>query len=350
MSTRNYLVGRADVGRPLADWLRARLGLPRDAVLPLVRKGLVRLNGSPCLDPARRLRRGQRVEVRPPRPAGGGHAPRQHPSRGHPRSDAPPVAPDYRGPAPVVRYADEHVVVVDKPAGLTTVRSKEDTAEFGRRARRFLPPTLADLLPGLLARGRPDKLPIVRAVHRLDKDTSGLVVFARTPAAVKHLGGQFREHASERVYLAVVRGRARDARIESHFVPDRGDGRRGSGGEPGRGQRAVTEVRVVEELGEFSVVECRLETGRTHQVRIHLGEAGTPLCGERVYDRPPHGRPLPDRSGAERVALHAAVLAFDHPATGKRMRWTAPQPKDIAHLLRRLRRPPRREAERAGLP
>src|SRR5438132_1590421 len=119
-----------------------------------------------------------------------------------------------------------------------------------------------------------------------------------TPAAATHLGAQFRGHTSERVYLAAVRGRAKDARIESTFVPDRGDGRRGSG--PGPGQRAVTEVRVVEELGDFTAVECRLETGRTHQVRIHLGEAGTPLCGEHVYDRPVHGRPPPDDSGARR--------------------------------------------------
>jgi 23S rRNA pseudouridine1911/1915/1917 synthase len=100
----------------------------------------------------------------------------------------------------------------------------------------------------------------------------------------------------------------------------------------------VTHVRVVEELGDYTLVECRLETGRTHQVRIHLGEAGTPLCGERVYDRPPHGQPLPDGSAAPRLALHAAVLGFDHPTTGRRLRWTSPLPPDLADLVRRLRR------------
>jgi 23S rRNA pseudouridine1911/1915/1917 synthase len=178
----------------------------------------------------------------------------------------------------------------------------------------------------------------VRPVHRLDKDTSGLVVFALTPEAERHLGRQFRAHTIERRYLAVVRGRAQSGRIESYLVRDRGDGRRGSSPDPAAGKRAVTNVRVVEELGDYTLVECRLETGRTHQVRIHLGEQGTPLCGERVYDRPIHGAPLPDRSRAPRLALHAATLGFDHPATGRRMTWTSPLPKDLAALVARLRR------------
>src|SRR5262245_12478520 len=255
-----------------------------------------------------------------------------------------------QSPGPIIRHADAAVVVVDKPAGLTTMRHADEAAEFGARARRFLPPTLQDLLPALLAdteqrhppprggRGGKPRLPPVRAVHRLDKETSGLVVFARTVAAERHLGQQFRAHSTERRYLALVRGRAKLGRIESFLVRDRGDGRRGSTTKPGEGQRAVTHVRVVEELGDYTLVECRLETGRTHQVRIHLGEAGTPLCGERVYDRPPHGRPLPDGSGATRLMLHAAALGFDHPATGERRRWTAPPPRDMQELPNRLRK------------
>src|SRR5207248_7770505 len=129
--------------------------------------------------------------------------------------------------------------------------------------------------------------------------------------------------------------------MESWLVKDRGDGRRGSRpqGTPGHpGQRAVTDVHVVEELGNFTLVECQLETGRTHQVRIHLGEAGTPLCGERIYDRPLHGRPFPDPSAFARVALHAATLGFDHPATGERVRWTSRLPADMAGLVESLRR------------
>ena len=242
------------------------------------------------------------------------------------------------GPGPIIRYADKHIVIVDKPAGLTTMRHAEEVAEFGPRGKRFLPPTLADMLPNLLAQRRPNERGKVRAVHRLDKDTSGLVVFARTVEAERHLGKQFRAHTIERVYRALVRGRAKAARIESWLVRDRGDGRRGSSDTLGQGQRAVTHVHVVEELGDYTLVECRLETGRTHQVRINLGEAGTPLCGERIYDRSLHGKPLPDGSGMKRVALHAALLGFEHPATGEHMRWTSNLPKDMADLIKRLRR------------
>jgi 23S rRNA pseudouridine1911/1915/1917 synthase len=239
-------------------------------------------------------------------------------------------------------YLDEHIVVVDKPAGLTTVRHAHETAEFGTRAHSFLPQTLVDVLPGLLAartkkKARPVRPGRIRAVHRLDKETSGLVVLALTPQAERNLGLQFRAHSIERRYLALVRGQAKDERIESHLVIDRGDGRRGSTPGQNEGQRAVTHVRLVEDLGDYSLVECRLETGRTHQVRIHLGERGTPLCGERIYDRPLHGKPMPDRSGSQRPALHAAFLAITHPATGKRLSWTSPLPADMKEFRKRLR-------------
>jgi 23S rRNA pseudouridine1911/1915/1917 synthase len=238
----------------------------------------------------------------------------------------------------VIRHSDPQIVVVEKPPGLTTMRHASEAAEFGRRAQRFLPPTLADLLKKVGGGG-------VRAVHRIDRDTSGLVVFARTPEAEGHLGRQFRAHTIERRYLALVRGRPKPGRIESVLVPDRGDGRRGSATEttPADGQRAVTHVRVVEELGPFTLVECRLETGRTHQVRIHLGEQGTPLCGERVYDRPLQGIPVPDGSGAKRVMLHAARLGFRHPATGEWVEWESPPPDDLASLVGLFRKRVSRE-------
>jgi 23S rRNA pseudouridine1911/1915/1917 synthase len=320
MPPRTFVVGRREARQTVAAVLHARLGLSQGEAHRLVRSGRVRLAGAPCTDPQRRVAAGQRVEVR-------------EPAVERPR----PAGPS--GAGPVIRFADAHVVVVDKPAGLTTMRHPEEAAEFGARARRFLPPTLADLLPGLLGGGRAR----VIAVHRLDKETSGLVVFARTPAAARHLGRQFREHTTDRTYLALVRGRATAGTITSHLVRDRGDGRRGSGAQPGAGQRAVTHVRVVEDLSAYTLVECRLATGRTHQIRIHLGEAGTPLCGERLYDRPPHGPPLPDHSGAKRLALHAATLGFVHPATGKRMSWTSPLPKDLRRLVDCLRRQARTE-------
>lgn len=236
-------------------------------------------------------------------------------------------------------YQDADIVVVDKPPGLTTVRHADEMEQAGSRSRRFLPPTLIDSLAGLLkgpthGRFRP------RAVHRLDKETSGLVVVARTAEAESSLGKQFRKHSVERRYVALTRGNCKDQRIESTLVRDRGDGRRGSGGDSADGQHAVTHVRVIEVLADFTLVECRLETGRTHQVRIHLGEQGTPLCGERVYDRPRHGRPLPDTSQAPRPLLHAASLAIDHPRTGKRLTWTSDPPEDFQRVWARCRGTP----------
>jgi 23S rRNA pseudouridine1911/1915/1917 synthase len=195
--------------------------------------------------------------------------------------------------------------------------------------------TLADLLPALIgARNRP-----VVAVHRIDRDTSGLVVFARTTAAAEHLTKQFRKHTADRRYLALTRGTPPPGRIESVLVRDRGDGRRGSTfkTKAADGKRAVTHVKVVEELGDFAAVECRLETGRTHQVRIHLGEAGTPLCGEAVYDRRVNAKPVPDGSGAGRPMLHAARLGFVHPESRQTMTWDAKPPEDFAALWAKLR-------------
>jgi 23S rRNA pseudouridine1911/1915/1917 synthase len=243
------------------------------------------------------------------------------------------VGPD-QIPAIDIVYADTVIVVVNKPVGLTTMRHAYEEAEFGERGRRYLPKTLADYLPGLLGAPRCK----VYAVHRLDRDTSGLVVFARTPQAAQQLSEQLRRHRIERRYWAITRGIPPEGRLESWLVRDRGDGRRGSTpGEVAGAKRAITYVRVIEKFGPFALVECRLETGRTHQVRIHLGEAGTPLCGERIYDRPLHGRPYPDASGATRPMLHARTLGFVHPFTGEQLLWEVPPPADFQELVERLR-------------
>ena len=274
------------------------------------------------IDPAHRLKIGKRVAVVGHKPA----AASQKPVRAKLKS-----APTYDGPTPSLVYSDDSIVVVDKPAGLTTMRHVEEAAEFGARGKKFLPATLADLLPAML--GRPGKA--VLAVHRIDRDTSGLVVFARTRPAEAHLAEQFKAHTIERRYLALVRGRPKAGAIESLLVRDRGDGRRGSA-TIGEGQRAVTHVKVLEQLGAFALVECRLETGRTHQVRIHLGEAGWPLCGDMVYDRPIKGAPLADGSSARRPMLHAARLGLTHPATSERMFWDSELPTDFFDLLKQM--------------
>jgi 23S rRNA pseudouridine1911/1915/1917 synthase len=329
---RSFIVGRPQTGRPLLEVLRSELHLGRDDALRCVQKRHVRLDGRPCNQAGRQVRAGQRIEVELPERAATDVP-------GRPKRAAPvrkPVVPAIAHEI-VVHHIDAQVIVVAKPAGLTTVRHADEVAEAGRRARRFLPPTLVDLLPAVLAKRGIKGGSRIRAVHRLDKETSGLLVLARTAEAESNLGQQFRRHSVGRHYVALVRGRAHDQRIESHLVPDRGDHRRGSSG-TAEGQLAVTNVHVLETLGDYTLVECRLETGRTHQVRLHLGESGTPLCGERVYDRPVHGAPRPDDSGARRPLLHAASLEFDHPATGERLKIVSPLPDDMKAHLSRLRK------------
>ena len=310
----SIFVDRQQAGRTLLEILVASLRLPRKDALSLLRDRQVRISGGVCTDGERRLKIGQHVQIDK------ANRERQRPETAH---------------EIIVRHVDDDIVVVEKPAGLTTVRHADEAASFGKRAKKFLPPTLVDLLPDVLKQAGHSVKGRVRAVHRIDKETSGLVVLARTPDAETHLGKQFRSHTVGRHYLALVRGEAVEERIETHFVADRGDGRRGSA-DATDGQLAVTHVRVVKALGDFTLVECRLETGRTHQVRIHLGERGTPLCGERVYDRRLHGKPMPDPSGAKRPMLHAAYLAIDHPRTGKRLEWHAELPRDMEEMQKRF--------------
>ncbi len=237
-----------------------------------------------------------------------------------------------REPLPVV-FADAQLVVVDKPAGISTVPfddPDEDTVESRLRA------LLTDRFG---ARGGRANLGVV---HRIDKETSGLVVFTRTWAAKQALAGQFRAHSIERCYVALVHGEPRQTTYESHLVEDRGDGLRGSTehqrrrGHTPRGpqQHAVTHVEVIERFGGVCLVACRLETGRTHQIRIHLAEAGHPLLGERVYIRD-YARPL---APAPRLMLHARTLGLVHPTTGETLRWDSEPPEDLSERLDALRR------------
>jgi 23S rRNA pseudouridine1911/1915/1917 synthase len=322
MRTHNleFVVTGSERGQTLAAVLKVRLHVSWSAAREIIDKGQVKIAGIRCSDPVRRLKPGQRVALATA-------------NRNKPKFAAKPAPESTPLPAIAIRYIDDHILVVEKPSGLTTMRHASEAAEFGARGRKFLPKTMADWLPQIAG----DGLPII-AVHRVDRDTTGLVVFARNKQAEQVLGRQFRAHSIDRRYLALVRGRPKPGRIESMFVLDRGDGRRGSS--PTDGQRAVTHVRIVEEFGPLTLVECRLETGRTHQVRIHLGELGTPICGETVYDRPLHGAPLPDPSRATRIYLHAAHLGLLHPVTGRELHWESPVPDDMAETIGRFRSNP----------
>lgn len=304
-------------GLTLAALLRQRLpGQSWNQVRRLIETRRARVNGELCLDPARRLKEGETVELLT-RPAA---KPRQQ-------------------EAIAIRHLDEHLVVVEKPAGISTVRHPAERQWTERR--KALSPTLEDLVSKLIARreGRNLKgpLPRLRIVHRLDKETSGLVVFARTVAAERGLGKQFHAHTVTRRYLAVVPGFVPPQRIATLLVRDRGDGRRGSTNQPGIGKEAITYVDVMDILYVYTLLSCRLETGRTHQIRIHLAELGHPVCGDKVYHHLPDGSVLPDRSGAPRLALHAVELGFVHPLSRQEMHWEMPLPRDLQAFLDRLR-------------
>ena len=178
----------------------------------------------------------------------------------------------------------------------------------------------------------------LRVVQRLDKETSGLLVFARTADAERGLGMQFFNHSVERKYLALIPGTIAPQSIESILVRDRGDGRRGSAPFSQPGKKAVTHVHLVEKFQAFTLVGCQLETGRTHQIRIHLAEKGSPVCGEKVYRTTANGTILPDGSGFPRLALHAAELGFIHPISGEPMHWNMALPEDFSKLLQHLRK------------
>lgn len=315
-----FVVCAAEAGHTLAKVLRSRLGGPSwTDVRRLIAARRVKVGDAVCSDDARRLKEHEVVVLL--------DQPKPLPRVAHPERL-------------VVRHLDEHVVVVEKPAGVNTVRHPAEL-EWSEQ-RRQLDPTLEDLTQWAVAHklARPAKeLPRLRIVHRLDKETSGLVVFARSVLAERELGLQFRKHTVVRRYLAVVPGMLSPQTIRSNLVPDRGDGRRGSTQLPDVGKTAVTHVAVEDRLPGYTVLSCRLETGRTHQIRIHLSEAGHPVCGDKVYTRKPGGEGFEDRSGAPRLALHATELGFEHPATGGHLHWSMPLPGDLQKFVERLRNP-----------
>lgn len=245
-----------------------------------------------------------------------------------------------------VYYMDSDLIVLEKPAGIVSLRHfREIDWPYDRRMSQ---PTLdevalmkigASLTPPQDLNRWPPRIrrQHVRAVHRIDRETSGLVVFARTLEAEQNLISQFAAHSVERIYLTVCYGRVTDGTVKSFFIRDRGDGLRGSTLNEHEGKVAVTHFRMVSTLRDHSLVECRLETGRTHQIRLHLTEAGHPLCGDAMYRSGFQQNPIHDTSGASRLALHAHRLELDHPRTGVRLKFESPLPRDITELVRRLR-------------
>jgi 23S rRNA pseudouridine1911/1915/1917 synthase len=235
-----------------------------------------------------------------------------------------------------VLYEDEALLVVNKPAGLVVHPARghwSGTLVNGLLARPGFDADLAE--PG-------DAAGAVRPgiVHRIDKDTSGVLVVAKTAASRESLKAQLSAHSVERAYLALTLGVPAAATIRTQYGRDRRSRLRFTS-RVDDGKLAVTHVKVLERLaaGRAALVECRLETGRTHQIRVHLAErAKTPLIADALYGRPANDSDLAGVSvRLGRQALHAAVLGFDHPLTRERLRFEAPPPDDFARALAELR-------------
>lgn len=244
---------------------------------------------------------------------------------------APIAASEVAHPRVPILFQDEHVIVVDKPPGLAVHPGA------GRESG-----TLVDVLvrtrPEMIGVGEPHRWGIV---HRLDRDTSGVMVVARTSVAHAVLTAQFREHSVHRIYLALVRGNPGpesgviDAALGRHPVD-----RKRISTATRSGRHAVTRWRVLERFGGLTLLEITPETGRTHQIRVHLASAGLPVAGDPVYGKARATARGTDQRTREaltaltRQALHAAVLGFVHPASSEYVEFSSPLPEDFAQAVR----------------
>ena len=224
----------------------------------------------------------------------------------------------------VIVYEDPAIVVVDKPAGLLTV-------PLPRRER-------AASVAGLIEeRFRSHRARRPFAVHRIDRDTSGLVVFARSARAQEALKQQFIQHQPERVYWAIVYGRVAPAAgtWRDRLVWDQNAlMQKAASARDSRAMEAISTYRVIESFATTTLVEIRLETGKRNQIRIQAARRGHPLVGERQYAKPDPAKAI----AFPRQALHAHRLAFRHPVDGRALSFESPLPRDLAKLVERLRR------------
>lgn len=296
VESRRFEAGVAHHGlrldRALADWVPE---LSRSYLAQLVQDGHVRINDRGVSKPAAKLSAGAVIEIDlVPTPAANAFRPE-------------PV--DF----PVV-FEDEHLLVINKPVGLVV---HPGAGNWG-----------GTLLNGLLARhAGAAELPRAGIVHRLDKNTSGLMVVARTRVAMTHLVSQLAAREVQRVYLAMAHGRAA---LGQQFEIDQPIGRdpknRLRMAVHGSGKVAHTQAQVLAQAEDYLALRCKLQTGRTHQIRVHMAWQGFPLVGDTLYG----GR---EAFGLTHQALHAHDLALVHPVSGQLMHWWAPPPVDLQQAL-----------------
>jgi 23S rRNA pseudouridine1911/1915/1917 synthase len=304
----------ARLDRALAD---AAPELSRARIQALMAQGAVRRGEAVVHDPSARPAPGlYRIEIRPPAPA-------------EPPPEAIPL---------VVLFEDEHLIVIDKPAGMAA--HPAPGSETGTLVNALLAHCGASL-SGVGGVARPG------IVHRLDKETSGVMVAAKTDAAHRGLAGLFERHDIERLYRAFVRGAPKAARGTVRGRIGRSPRDRKKMAVVSRGGReAVTHYETERSFGQAARplaarLACTLETGRTHQIRVHLASIGAPCLGDPLYGA---GAPAPPvraavaEAGLQRQALHAAVLGFVHPITGEALRFESQLPEDMAKLQQLLER------------
>jgi len=294
--------------RALADAVPA---LSRERLKALIRSGAVEAAGQAVRDPATKVRGEEALRVAVPEPA-----------------PAHNVAQDI--PLNIV-FEDKHLLVVDKPAGLV-VHPAAGNCD-GTLVNALLHHCDGSL-SGIGGVARPG------IVHRIDKDTSGLLVVAKHDVAHEGLARQFAAHSIDRRYLAIVNGvpTAKDGTVDAPLARSSANRKKIAIVEDGRGKRAVTHWRRLDVLRDAALVECRLETGRTHQVRVHMASIRHPLIGDPVYGRAgkAHGNILKELK-FQRQALHATELGFIHPVTRCRLSFSSPMPTDMQELFNALR-------------
>jgi 23S rRNA pseudouridine1911/1915/1917 synthase len=307
-TTHSGILGDGRIDRALVE---AIPDLSRARIQALIGEGALSVDGAPVSDPSSTKYSGQAFALSVPLP---------RPDRALPQS----IPLD-------IRFEDEHLIVVNKPAGLV-VHPAAGHAD-GTLVNALLY-HCSGKLSGIGGVQRPG------IVHRIDRDTSGLLVVAKTDKAHEGLAKLFATHDIERRYLAVVAGQPAPpaGSIRTQIGRSNADRKKMAVLADGKGKHAVTHFRMIELLKKAALVECRLETGRTHQVRVHMAHIGHPLIGDATYNiRQKAFRFGPNQSYFDRQALHAASLGFIHPVTGEQLGFECSLPEDIQALLSDLR-------------